>query len=98
MSHHKSFLIHINKVFVKRCRTEISRNYIADQIMRLCHETVKNVKKILNAKHFVNLIQKEKLTCSIRKIITRRLRMSHYSSQKLIISETASNLIIDKNA
>src|SRR5216117_991570 len=30
-NHHRSFLIHVNKIFAKRHRTEISRDYIADQ-------------------------------------------------------------------
>ena len=80
MSHHKSFSIHANKVSAKRCRTEISRNYIANQIMKLCHKIIKNVKKILNAEHFISLIQKEKLTYSIKKAVTRRSRMNHCNS------------------
>ena len=97
-SHHKSFSIHINRVSAKRHRTEISRDYTADQTARLCHETVESAERTFNAEHLVNLIQKKRLTCLVRKIIIRKSRLSHYSNQKLIISETASNLIIDRNA
>ena len=66
--------------------------------MRLYYEIVENAEKTLNAKHLVNLIQKEKLTYSVRKIIIKRLKMSYHNNQKLTVSETAFNLIIDKNA
>ena len=95
--HHRSFLIHVDRVSAKRCRIEISRNYTADQTARLCHKTVESAKRTFNTEHFVSLVQKKRLTCLIRKAIIRRLRMSHYSNQKLIVSETIFNLIIDKN-
>src|SRR5438034_11162366 len=98
MSHHRSFLIHADRVSAKRHRTEISRDYTADQTARLCHETVESVKRTFNAKHFVSLIQKKRSTHSVRRAVTRRLRMSHYSRQRLTISETASSLIIDRDA
>src|SRR5438034_8020806 len=98
MNYHKSFLIHADRISAKKCRTEINKNYIADQIMRLYYKIIKNIKKIFNAEHFVSLVQRKKLTHLIERTITRRLRMSHCSSQKLIISETASSLITDKNA
>src|SRR5438034_3677924 len=97
MSHHRSFLIHISRVSAKRHRTGISRDYTADQTVRLCHKTVESAERTLNAEHFISLIQKERLTCSVRKTVTRRLRMSHCSKQRLIISETASSLTTDKN-
>src|SRR5438034_11343339 len=88
MNHHRSFLIHIDRISAKRCRTEISRDYTADQTARLCHETVESVERTLNAEHFVNLIQRERLTCSVRRAVTRRSRMSHHSRQRLTIFET----------
>ena len=98
INHHRNFLIHVNKISIKRYRTEISRDYIADQTARLCHETVKNIERTFNTEHFVNLVQKERLTHSVRKAVTRKLKMSHCSRQKLIISETASSSITDRNA
>ena len=98
MSHYKSFLIHADKVFAKRHKTEISRDYTADQTAKLCHKTVESAERTLNAEHLVSLIQKERLTCSVRRAVTRRLRMSHHSSQKLTVSEIASNLTTDRNA
>ena len=98
MSHHRSFLIHADRVSAKRHRTEISRDYTADQTMRLCHETVESTERTLNAEHFVSLIQKERSTYSVKRAVTRKLRMSHCSRQRLTISETAFNLITDKNA
>src|SRR5216117_744773 len=92
MSHHRNFLIHVSKVSVKRHRIEISRDYIADQTVRLCHETVESVERTFNTEHFVSLVQKEKSTCSIRRAVTRRLKINHCSRQKLTISETASSL------
>src|SRR5438034_10670237 len=97
MSHHKSFLIHTDRISAKRCRTEISRDYTADQTARLCHKTVESAERTLNTEHFVSLVQKERSTCSVRRAITRRSRMSHHSRQRLTISETASSLTTDKN-
>ena len=98
MSHHKSFLIHTDRISAKRCRTGISRDYTADQTARLCHETVESAERTLNAEHFVSLIQKERSTHSAEKAVTRRSRMSHHSRQRLIISETASSLTTGRNA
>ena len=97
MNHHKSFSIHADKISAKKYRTETDRNYTAGQTTRLCCETVENAEKTFNAEHLVSLVQKKKLTCSVKKTITRKSRISHYNSQKLIISETAFNSIIDKN-
>src|SRR5438034_8882517 len=98
MSHHRSFLIHADRVSAKRHRTGISRDYTADQTARLCYETVESAERTFNAEHFVSLIQKKRLTCSVRRAVTRRSRMSHHSRQKLTIFETASSSIIDRNA
>src|SRR5438034_9726560 len=97
MNHHRSFLIHTDRISVKRYRTEISRDYTADQITRLYYETVESAERIFNTEHFVSLVQKEKLTCSVRRAVTRRLRMSYHSRQRLIISETASSSTTDRN-
>src|SRR5213083_19230 len=91
-NYHRSFLIHINKVSAKRHRIKISRDYIADQITKLCYETVKNAERTFNEEYFVSLIQRKKSTCSVRKAVTRRLRMSHHNNQKLTVSETAFSL------
>ena len=98
MNHHKSFSIHADKISAKKYRTETDRNYTAGQTTRLCCETVENAEKTFNAEHLVSLVQKKKLTCSAERIVIRRLRMSHHSSQKLTVSETTSNLITDRNA
>ena len=98
MSHHKSFSIHADRVSAKRHRTEISRDYIADQTVRLCCETVESVEKTFNAKHFVSLVQKERLTCSAERAVIKRSRMSYHNSQRFAISETASSLTTDRNA
>src|SRR5438034_7810806 len=93
--HHKSFSIHADRVSTKRCRTEISRNYTADQTTRLCYKIIESAERTLNTEHLVNLIQKKRLTCSAERAVTRRLRISHHSSQRLTVSETASSLITD---
>ena len=80
MNYYKSFLIHVNKISAKKHRTEISRNYIADQTTKLCYKIVENIERILNTEYFISLIQKKRLTCSVRKAITRKLRMSHHSN------------------
>src|SRR5438034_10237889 len=98
MSHHRSFLIHTSRISAKRHRTGTSRDYTADQTARLCHETVESAERTLNAEHFVSLIQRERLTRPAGRAVTRRLRMSHHSRQRLTISETASSLTTDKNA
>ena len=97
MSHYKNILIHTNKVSAKRCRTEISRDYTADQTTRLYYEIVESAERTLNAEHLVNLIQKKRLTCSVEKTVTRKLRISHHNNQKFLISETAFSLITDRN-
>ena len=66
--------------------------------MRLCCETVESVERTFNTEHFVNLVQRKRLTCSAERAVTRRLRMSHHSSQKLTVSETASSSTTDRNA
>ena len=98
MSYYKSFLIHISEVSVKRYRAEINKDYITDQTTRLCHETVKNVKRTFNTKHLVSLVQRKRLTCSVRRAVTRRSRLSHHSNQKLTVSEIVFSLTTDRNA
>ena len=97
MSHYKSFSIHADRVSAKRCRTEISRDYTASQIMWLCYKTVESAKRTFNAEHFVSLIQRERLTHTAERAVTRRSRMSYHSNQRSAISETASSLITDRN-
>ena len=98
MNYYKKISIHVNKISTKKYRIEISRNYIADQTMRLYYKIIENVKKTFNIKHFISLIQKEKLTCSAEKIITRKSRISHHNSQKFTVSEITSSLTTDRNA
>src|SRR5438034_392731 len=96
--HHRSFSIHADRASAKRCRTETSRNYTADQTVRLCCETVESAERTFNTEHFASLIQRERLTCPAERAVTRRLRMSHCSRQRLTISGTASSLTTDRDA
>ena len=70
--HHRNFLLHADRISAKRCRTEISRNHTADQIMKLHHKIVESIKKTFNAEHLVSLVQKEKSTYLVRKTIIRK--------------------------
>ena len=97
-NHHRSFLIHTDRVSAKRHRTETSRDYTADQIMRLCHKTVKSVKRTLNTEHFVSLVQKKRSTHPVRRVVTRKSRISHHNSQKFTVSEITSSLTTNRNA